>query len=318
MYMACVSVIIPAFNAARYIRSSLMSVLEQDYKNVEIIVVDDGSTDSTREIVQEFGKVKYLRQLNRGQGAARNAGIAVARGDFFAFLDADDLWLPTKLRYQMELFDSQPHLGLVYSDAVSFDQETGKDLWCFSQRCRFYDGDALKPLILGDFIPTLTVVIRRAVWETVGGFDETDKLRSREDWDLWLRIASRYPIGFVKAPLAKYRIHSNNSSTRLDPKRAYESRLSTVENALARDPSKLRTLRRKAISNVQLSAGKMILQCGSNVGARPMLLQALRTDPLSLRAMGYITLSLLPTSASRLLGTMRNHLRAAAARRTAT
>lgn len=314
--MASVSIIVPAFNASRYIGHTLRSVLQQDYKNTEVIVVDDGSTDDTEHAVREFGsKVRYLRKANGGQGSARNAGMAIGRGEFFAFLDADDLWLPTKLRTQMELFDLHPDLGLVYSDAVGFDQDTGKELWCFSQRARFQWGDVLRPLVLCDFIPTLTVVIRREVWEQVGGFNETDKLRCLEDWEMWLRIASRYRMGFVKAPLAKYRIHRLSSSRRLDPDSSYESRLSIVEEALARDPSKLKDLRRKAISNVQLDSGKSILHSRASAEARPMLLQALRTAPFDSWAMAYLLLSLLPVRVLRWVESLRRCLRAAVLRR---
>lgn len=314
--MASVSVIIPAFNASRYIRHTLRSVLDQDYRNVEIIVVNDGSTDDTEESVREFGgQVRYLRKKNGGQGSARNAGMAVACGEFFAFVDADDLWLPPKLRLQMELFGSHPDLGLVYSDAVIFDQETGKDLWCFSQTARFSSGDVLRPLILRCFIPTSTVVIRREIWERVGGFSEDRPPRNTEDWDLWLRIASRYRIGFVNAPLARYRVHNLSSLRRLDPITHYEHRLSVVEAAVAREPSKLGDLRRKAISNLQLAAGKAILQSRASAEARPMLLQAFQTDPFGSPAMAYLLLSLLPKRALHSIVGLKKCLRAAVLRR---
>lgn len=310
--MALISVIIPAFNASRYIKHTLMSVLEQDYKNVEVIVVDDGSTDDTERAVREFGtRVRYLRKANGGQSSARNAGMAIARGKFFAFVDADDLWLPTKLSRQMELFDSHPDLGLVYSDAIGFDQETGKEVWRFSRRVRFYSGDVLRPLLLCDFVPTLTVVIRREVWERVGGFNEADKLRCLgEDWEMWLRIASRYRIGFVNVSLARYRLHGLSSSMRLNPHIAYDARLSIVEDALVRDASKLRNLRRKAISNVQLVAGKSMLHSRANAEARLMLVRALRTDPFDLRPMGYFLISLLPVRALHSIESLRESMRA--------
>jgi glycosyltransferase involved in cell wall biosynthesis len=312
--MPLVSVIIPAFNASRYIKHTLTSVLEQYYNNIETIVVDDGSTDDTGKAVGEFGnKVIYVRKENGGQGSARNAGMAVARGAFFAFVDADDVWLPTKLSSQMELFDLHPELGLVYSDAIGFDQETGKDLWCFSQRTRFYGGDVLRYLLLCNFVPTLTVVIRREVWEQVGGFSETKGCV--EDWEIWLRIASLYHFGFVNARLAKYRLHNQSYSAQLSRGTEYRVRFSILEDALERDPAKLWDLRRSAISSLQLNTGKLALLASANVEARRMLVQAFRTDPSNSRAIAYLFLSLFPAGALRSLVSLRNYWREYAARR---
>ncbi len=222
-----VSVIIPSFNAAKYLPECLDGVFNQSLKPLEIIVVDDGSTDNTREVLRsdiETGRVKYFYQENQGPGTARNLGISKSLGELVAFCDADDLWLPEKLEKQIPLFKN-PETALVYSDMEIFK---GDD-FAVSQSNRvkhdnqskysevnkvkgFYRGSVFNELLKENFISASTVVVRRRVIEDSGGFPRGRKFFSVEDYICWLAIAKEHEVDFIDEPLVKYRWHENNIS----------------------------------------------------------------------------------------------------------
>jgi glycosyltransferase involved in cell wall biosynthesis len=199
-----VSVIVPAFNAARTIRDAVASVFAQTYRDFEVIVVDDGSTDGTCAALEAWrDRVSYVAQPNGGPGRARNTGIGRARGEFVAFLDADDLWLPHKLERQIEYFDAFPDAGLVHTavclgmaDAGALARATAAVAHTPPRRiyCELFETRTE--------IHTLSVMVRRAVLDEVGGFDERREIHV-EDWDLWLRIAECYRDVIGLAPLSK-------------------------------------------------------------------------------------------------------------------
>jgi glycosyltransferase involved in cell wall biosynthesis len=199
---ARVSVIIPAYNAAATLKRAVSSALTQDHPALEIVVVDDGSTDETPAVISKLGsRVRALRQLNQGVSAARNAGIRAASGELIAFLDADDEWLPGKTRRQVELFARHPQVGLVYGHALRIDRE-GCECGILP---RDEGPDTYPHLFHSNRIPTSTVVVRRDVLERAGGFIET--LRVAEDYDLWLRIAADVPFVGLREPVARYWDH---------------------------------------------------------------------------------------------------------------
>ena len=203
--MPKVSVIIPTYNSAQYIAEAIESVLAQTYKDYEIIVVDDGSIDNTREVLKPFmDKIIYVYKENGGQASARNLGIKMSKGEYIAFLDSDDIWLPQKLELQVELLDSRPEVGLVYSDNYRFTDDEGI-IGLGSQRVQGLSGMVFNSLFLKNFIPTLTVMVRRKCLDDVGLFDESKHIVHSEDYDLWLRIAKKYEIAYIDKPLAKYR-----------------------------------------------------------------------------------------------------------------
>lgn len=202
-----VSVIVPAYNAGQTIAAALESVLTQTFTDYEVIVVDDGSTDDTRQQVEACGhRVVYLRQRNAGPAHARNTGLTKARGSLIAFLDADDVWLPRKLERQVRYFAEHPQAALLHGAALVSAMPTPALL----ESCDEIPLDtpaepparAFAAIFHGDVdVNTLTVMARREAIDMAGGFDERRELHV-EDWDLWLRIAARYLVGYLPVPVA--------------------------------------------------------------------------------------------------------------------
>lgn len=201
------SVVIPVYNREKYIGKAIESVLEQTCGDHEIIVVDDGSTDHTAKIAQSYGpKVRYIYQNNQGPSEARNTGIQAARGEFIAFLDSDDRFLPHKLQKNKEYLDSHPECDFLYS--WYYDARVGRKMKLIRNIRQFKELDKFRlHLYKRTFmIRTSTAVIRRSCFETTGLFNP--EFRYSQDWDMWLRLASRYPGHCQKEPLAIYRRHS--------------------------------------------------------------------------------------------------------------
>jgi glycosyltransferase involved in cell wall biosynthesis len=214
-----ISVVITTYNQAPYIAASIGSVLDQTYRDFEIIVVDDGSTDHTETEVRPFGaSLKYIRQRNRGVAAARNAGIRVASGQMLAFLDGDDLWAPGKLAQQMAAVAACPSSGLIVADGVEFAPEgvIGESLLNPSIVRLFEGQDQVTLRCYCDLLhqnlisTTSQVMVPRAVIERVGVSDERFNVSS--DWDLYLRIAAEFEVTFLKAKLVSYRYLSTSAS----------------------------------------------------------------------------------------------------------
>lgn len=202
-----VSVIIPAYNAAAYLPRALESVLAQTYKNYEILVVDDGSTDATAEIVKRFPTVRLLSQPHSGAGAARNRGIEAARGSIVAFLDADDLWMPPKLEKQVAFLQHHPHIGMVICEHILVEED-GRERT--SDKSVLFKGDTVRNIFLHSDVATPTVIVRKQVFDKIGLFEEA--LLCAEDENLWMRIGIAYPIGLVPEPLVKVTIHPSSTS----------------------------------------------------------------------------------------------------------
>lgn len=205
-----VSVIMPAYNASDFIEQALQSAVDQVHADLEIIVVDDGSTDGTSERVREMAerdaRIRLIRQANRGVAEARNAAVEHARGTYLAPLDADDVWFPPKIERQVACLEQAgPDAALVYTWWVSIDEE-GRIKGTAPQWN--FEGDVLEALTYINFIGNASVpLMRRAAVEAVGGYDE--RLREQggqgcEDWDLALRVAERYQVRVVPAYLSAY------------------------------------------------------------------------------------------------------------------
>lgn len=219
--MNLVSVVVPAFNSAKYLSRCIQSALLQTYAPLEIIVVDDGSTDHTESVVRSFGKrIKYLRKQNGGPASARNLGIQHAVGDYIAFLDADDYWLPHKIKTQMDFFHQYPHYGLVHAN--TFINEPGKQLYPAFVNMRIPTGMIFADLFKDNLINNSTVMAKRSCIDEINGFDESRKLIGIEDYELWLRLAVNNRIGYIHQIVAVYNVHGNNIS---DERKAIQSQL---------------------------------------------------------------------------------------------
>lgn len=199
-----VSVIIPAYNQADYLEYAIQSVLSQSFANFEVVVVNDGSTDNTENILTEISdkRIRVIWQPNSGLSAARNTGIRISSAPLITLLDSDDFFLPEKLSVLVSYLDNHPEIGMVSGGTVLVDQESKP----FRQIIKTPEAIQLPELLFSNpFVPS-SVVMRRSWFDMVGLFDET--LRACEDWDLWLRMASAgCQFAWVEQPLAAYRFH---------------------------------------------------------------------------------------------------------------
>jgi glycosyltransferase involved in cell wall biosynthesis len=192
-----VSVIIPTYNRAWIIEEAIDSVLAQDYTEFELIVVDDGSTDHTSDVLDSYRNViKVFPQKNKGVSAARNRGIAEASGKFIAFLDSDDLWLPQKLTVQIGFFNQTPDALICQTEEVWIRNGLRVNP---KKRHKKPSGRIFKPSLELCLVSPSAVMIHRDLFDRLGGFDET--LPACEDYDLWLRISCRFPIHLIDTPL---------------------------------------------------------------------------------------------------------------------
>ena len=222
-----VSVIMPAYNAELYIAESIESALKQTLKALEVIVVDDGSNDKTVEIAESFGKrVRVFRQKNGGAATARNYAVNQARGDWIAFLDSDDLWNSEKIETQISNCPNMVWSHTNYVFIGSGHDGTVKS----SERAPQYGGNVLSNLVINNFIGTSTVIMRRETFLELGGFDES--LRAIQDWDLWLRAASKYELGYIPQTHAKYRVHA--ASTSRSARKTLPNHLEVINNTFAK------------------------------------------------------------------------------------
>ena len=282
-----VSVVIPAYNSSKWIGETLESVLAQDYAPFEVIVVDDGSTDNTVDVVRRFGeRVRYVFKSNGGQGSARNVGIRVAHGAFIAFVDSDDLWTKKKLRIQVELL-TKTALLWGYSDVVAFDNDSGNHLFSFSNKSKQYDGDVLGPLFLSCFIQSPTPIVHRKIFEDVGYFDESKEIKNREDWDMWLRIATKYPICRISEPLAYYRVHRTSMTGGENPILRLNGHLAVIEKIVRLAPKVITPLKDRRIASCYIEAGLMLVLIGNLKQARRMFKEAIKLHPTSWKTYAY-------------------------------
>jgi glycosyltransferase involved in cell wall biosynthesis len=210
-----ISVIIPCYNQAHFLAEAIQSALDQDVPDLEVVVVNDGSPDNTREVAAHFGdRIRYIEQENGGLSSARNTGIRAARGEYIAFLDSDDVYLPGALVILAGCLDNHPNVGLVCSDALLFDRKG--DFGLKSQ----WSGRPRNPANFRwetvEYCATpSTVMVRREVFDQVGPFDEYLK-NAAEDWLMWVHISRYYDMAYIDQPLVRYRIHDRNATRNLE------------------------------------------------------------------------------------------------------
>ncbi|HEY9603932.1 MAG TPA: glycosyltransferase [Allocoleopsis sp.] len=244
--MSQISVIIPVYNGERTIEETIRSVLNQTFKDLELIVIDDGSKDSTLEIISCITdpRLKVFSYPNLGQAASRNRGIARACGEYISFLDADDLWTPDKLEAQFQALQENPQAAVAYSWTKCID-ESGE----FSRRGSHISatGDVYAQLLLIDFIENgSNPLIRTQALAEVGDFDES--MVPSEDRDMWLRLAARYHFVAVPSPQVLYRQSVNSESANVV--RMEAASLRVIERAFAQAPESLQHLKKPSFANI--------------------------------------------------------------------
>ena len=274
--MPTVSVVIPTHNYGRFLPAAIDSVLAQTYQDYEVIVIDDGSTDDTPGVIAPYlNRIHYERQENRGISATRNRGIELAKGEFIAFLDADDEWLPGKLAAQMPLF-SDTEVALVYCD-IKIRWSDGREEPSFLAGRNAKSGWIFNSLLQHSYIMPSAAVVRRDALLAVGGFDSAAD--TREDIDLWLRIAQRWKVGQVPQALAVRREHGANNIWQITDE--------STRNAIYRYEKMLRTFtlddnqRRevmRGLSAAHLMRGYYLARAGQRREARKSLLASLRLN----------------------------------------
>jgi glycosyltransferase involved in cell wall biosynthesis len=268
-----VSVIIPTFNRAHMIGKAIKSVLNQTYRDFEVIVVDDGSTDNTKEIIRSFTdkRIKYFKKYkkNRGISVTRNIGIEMARGKYIALLDSDDEWLLEKLDKQIKVLQSEsPEVGVIYSNLCYID-ENGKNM--NKLRNPKKEGYIYEDLLGRNYVGTSsTLLIRKECFHQVGLFD--DLLNSQQDWDMWIRIAKYYRFALIKVPLVKCRLHTNQISRNLALK------IITANRILVKYANELE-MRRGAHSKHYFYIGLRFCRTGKTKEGRRYLLKAISLYP---------------------------------------
>ena len=283
--MARVAIVMPAFEAEDEIRHAIDSVLAQTYSDWQLIVVDDGSTDGTADVARSVSdpRIAVVTLEHTGlPAAARNAGISATGSEFVAFLDADDVWEPTKLELQVALMDARPEVGLVYSYADHLvDGERRRVDW------EPLGDDAFAQLSGGNALYNSTVILRRALLEQFGLLDEDPRLRGTEDYALWLRLAGRTEFACVPERLLLYRVRPDGLGR--DGLRMAAGVLIALEKELAASPGRFERLGPTFLREYGI---RRFLNGFPGAG-RPELLAALRLDRGDPRTLKWLALSLL-------------------------
>ena len=244
--MPLISIIIPVFNGEKTIRETIDSVLEQTFTDFELIIINDGSKDQTLRVISSFkdDRITVYSYPNANQAVSRNRGLSHASGEFIAFLDADDLWTPDKLKTQLEALWDNPQAVLVYS-WNNLINESGQFLrrGCFVNAV----GNVYRKLLLTNFLENgSNPLIRRQALREVGGFEAT--LTPAEDWDMYLRLAAHYPFVVIPSPQVLYRVSSQSASTHVSKMEA--ACLKVIERALKEAPESMQYLRPLSLGNL--------------------------------------------------------------------
>ncbi|AKG21005.1 glycosyltransferase family 2 protein [Calothrix sp. 336/3] len=285
--MPVVSVVIPAYNAMTYLPETLATVWTQTFTDFEVILVDDGSTDHLGEWAKGItdSRCKFISQTHQGAAIARNLGISIAQGEYIAFLDADDLWHPTKLEKQVKYLQKKPEIGLVYTWTALINaqgQPTGR-FWTSHWEGNVWERMAIVDEMIGSGSNPL---VRRSCLESVGFFDSD--LTGCQDWDMWIRIAAKYPFGVIKQLLTFYRNHPQGMSKNLPVMQ--HNRLKVIEKTFAHQQSS--QLKNQAYSCTYLYQAWNFIDQGNYQQAHYHRQQALAHNPQLYHNENYLRLSL--------------------------
>lgn len=281
--MLKVSIITPVYNGARYIRDTISSVLAQTFTDYEMIIIDDGSTDHTAEMVRECvkqapDKIRYLHQTNGGPANARNHGIRESKGEYIAFLDADDLWLPDRLKKSVALLDDHPEIGLTHARSIRIDKD-GNRLASPPRHAGKLSGNIFTDLLLRKaHISCLTVTLRKKCLDLTGAFDESPQCVAVEDRDLWLRIAKKFKVRFIDEELGYYRVLEASISR--DPEKMIARKKYVIEKNCREGAGFL--LRQRAMSKVYRETADELLGKTNRMKARQYYADSLKQFPLQI------------------------------------
>jgi glycosyltransferase involved in cell wall biosynthesis len=345
-----VSVIVPCFNRADIVGETIDSLLRQTYTELEVIVVDDGSTDDTRRVIASYAdeRLRYFYKPNGGLSAARNYGLALARGEFIAFLDSDDLWRDWKLESQMRLFDRHLEVGMIWSDMSTFttgdaiisarhlrDYYSAYEAVEFERHHRpvgvlsdliqdpspdvasspYYIADIFQHMFNGNLVHPSTAIVRRGRLRESGPFEPEVTGQGGEDYHFYFRICSKGQVAFLDAPTTLYRIHASQLSTCNRLKEAHGN-LSVITHWVNRKPDGLPPVTvRNSLANAHAWLGAEELNAGNPRAAAAHLWKSLtlrRTHGSTLRL---FLISMLPTSVADVVRSVRRGVRHAMVRR---
>jgi GT2 family glycosyltransferase len=262
--MLTISVIVPAYNAERTILETVESVQQQTFSDFELIVINDGSTDRTLELLKTIKdpRLKIFSYENGGLPVARNRGIFHATGEFIAFLDADDLWANDKLEMQLTALQQHPEAGVAYSWTY-FMVEQGGTLSFHACKPIFFEGNVYASLLVGDFIYNgSNTLIRRQAIESVGEFDPL--CAGCADWDYWLRLAARWSFVVVPKPQILYRQSSGTMSSKVEAMK--EASLIALEKAYRAAPPELQSLRNQSVTRFHIYCADLYLKHRTHMG----------------------------------------------------
>jgi len=284
--MVEVSVIIPTYNRAGFLQTSIESVLGQTHGDLEVIVVDDGSSDHTGEVVAALddARVRYLRHgQNRGAAAARNTGLKHASGKYVAFQDSDDEWLPEKLGLQVEALDRAGHkVGVVHTGFSRVSGRKNRSTDWLPKHLR--SGDIGRRILGGNFIGTPTAVVRKECFKTAGLFDT--RLPQLEDWEMWIRVAQLYRVAYMDRSLVVTHDLPDSLSADLGTLiRAHEYILQKHRDLFAAD--------RRILAAECYWIGNLLCRAGKMKRGRAYFFKALTGDPLNMKWVAGILFSLL-------------------------
>jgi glycosyltransferase involved in cell wall biosynthesis len=240
-----ISVIIPVYNGEATICKTIQSVLNQTHSNFELLIINDGSTDNTLEVISSVqdSRIQVFSYKNAGQGTSRNRGLRQAKGEYVSFIDADDLWTVEKLEDQLTALQQYPEAAVAYS-WTDYVNELGEFISHAPQR--FYQGNVYTKLLLSDFIGSgSNVLIRKSAILELNGFDQS--LPPAEDWDMWLRLAAQYPFTVVPKPQILYRVSPHSSSFNVLKMEAASLRV--IERAITQFPQPINDLKPICLAN---------------------------------------------------------------------
>jgi len=291
-----VSVVLPVYNGARFLQQAVESVFEQTYAHIEILAIDDGSTDDSEKILHAFGnRISVVRQANAGVAAARNRGVRAARGEFVAFLDQDDWWLPTKIAKQVSAFAADPNVDLVHTGVAHFRNATGTFVGRLNPNTNPGElvGSCYERLLQDNSIYNTTVMVRRSAVEAVGGFDTTIEGNTVADYDLWLRLARASRFAFIPEELAVFRIHESQGTWKRQDMLNAELRLISA-HAVDETRRSSTTLRRR-FADLKESIGIAYLDARDDRKARQFFREAFRERP-SFRRFALVIASFMPAA----------------------